>query len=137
MADQERAIKRRRKCVHCAKRFTTYERVELIGLEIIKRDGSRQPYYRHKLELGLRKALEKRPFTEEQIQKLVSRIESEIFNREKDVMPSEEIGQTVLSALRTFDKVAYLRFASVYRNFQSPKAFEKEIQKLTKQVAKN
>ncbi len=99
-------------------------------MTVLKRDGSKEPYYRHKLELGLRKALEKRDVAEDQFQKLVSRIEGEIFNREKEVISSEEIGQSVLSHLREFDKVAYLRFASVYRNFKSPRAFEKEIHKL-------
>ena len=89
---------------------------------------------RRKLELGIRKALEKRPFSEEQFQRLLSLVESEVFNLEKDVVPSEQIGQIVLSHLKEFDKVAYLRFASVYRNFRTPKAFEKEIQKLDQNV---
>ncbi|MDO8577398.1 MAG: transcriptional regulator NrdR [Candidatus Wildermuthbacteria bacterium] len=131
-AGEEKAIKRRRVCVQCKKRFTTYERLELLGLQILKRDGSREPYLRHKIELGTRKALEKRPYTEQQFQKLVSSIEGDIFNLEKDLVPSEQIGQIVLSYLKTFDKVAYLRFASVYRKFGSPKAFEREIQKLEK-----
>lgn len=129
-AGEEKAIKRRRMCVQCKQRFTTYERLELLGLEILKRDGSREPYLRHKIELGLRKALEKRPYTEQQFQKLVSAIEGEIFNLEKELVPSEQVGQIVLSLLKSFDKVAYLRFASVYRKFGSPKAFEREIQKL-------
>lgn len=131
-ADYGRAIKRRRVCGTCRKRFTTYERVELVGLEVVKRDGKKEAFSRHKLELGLRKALEKRQFTEDHFQKLISRIESEIFNREKESIASEEIGKLVLSHLRNFDKVAYIRFASVYRNFKTPKAFEKEIQRLEK-----
>lgn len=129
-ADQEKAIKRRRLCVQCDRRFTTYERIELVGLEVQKRDGSKQPYLRHKLELGVRKALEKRPYSEQQFQKLISSIENDIFNIGKEAVMSEQIGQIVLSHLRTFDKVAYLRFASVYRKFGSPKAFKREIQKL-------
>ncbi|MBI2643926.1 MAG: transcriptional repressor NrdR [Candidatus Wildermuthbacteria bacterium] len=131
IADQGRAIKRRRVCVGCRRRFTTYERAELVGTEVLKRDGSREPYYRHKLELGLRKALEKRPLTEAQFQKLISAIEGEILNQEKELITSEEIGQIALSHLKSFDKVAYLRFASVYRNFRSPHAFEREIEKLS------
>lgn len=131
-ADQGKSIKRRRVCLKCDRRFTTYERIELLGLQVKKSDGSREPYYQHKIELGARKALEKRPYTEEQFQKLISSIENEIFNLEKETVTAEKIGQIVLSHLREFDKVAYLRFASVYRNFRSPKAFEKEIQKLTK-----
>jgi len=99
---------------------------------VVKHSGEKQPYLRHKLELGLRKALEKRPVTEEQFQKLVSSIENDIFNLEKDTVSSDQIGQIVLVHLRTLDKVAYLRFASVYRNFKSTKAFEREIEKLEK-----
>lgn len=104
--------------------------MELAGLEVSKRNGSKEPYLRHKLELGVRKALEKRPYTEQQFQKLISGIENDIFDLGKDTVLSEQIGQAVLSHLRDFDKVAYLRFASVYRKFGSPKAFEREIQKL-------
>ena len=129
-AEQGRTIKRRRWCTSCGRRFTTYERLELLGIEVAKRNGSREPFLRHKLEAGVRKALEKRPYTEEQLQRLISNVENDIFNLDKDVVESSYIGQTVLSHLKQFDKVAYLRFASVYRNFRSPKAFEKEIQKL-------
>ncbi len=129
-ADREKAVKRRRVCLKCQRRFTTYERVELSGIQVKKRNNSKEPYYRHKLELGVRKALEKRPYTEEQFQKLISSIENEIFNLEKNPVPTEQIGEIVLSHLKELDKVAYLRFASVYRNFRSPRAFEKEIQKL-------
>ena len=125
-------MKRRRVCLQCNRRFTTYERIELFGLQVVKHSGEKQPYLRHKLELGLRKALEKRPVTEEQFQKLVSSIENDIFNLEKDTVSSNQIGQIVLSHLRVLDKVAYLRFASVYRNFKNTKAFEREIEKLEK-----
>ena len=135
-ADQEKAIKRRRLCVQCDRRFTTYERIELVGLEVQKRNGSKQPYLRHKLELGVRKALEKRPYTEQQFQKLISGIENDIFNTGKETVLSEQVGQIVLSYLKNFDKVAYLRFASVYRKFGSPKAFEREILKLESKTAK-
>lgn len=129
-ADHGRAIKRRRRCTSCGRRFTTYERLELLGVEVVKRNGSKEPFSRHKLESGIRKALEKRPYTEEQLQKLVASIENDIFNSNKEIVESSCIGQTVLSHLKQFDKVAYLRFASVYRNFRTPKAFEKEIKKL-------
>ena len=131
-ADHGRAVKRRRVCLQCNRRFTTYERIELFGLQVVKRSGEKQPYLRHKLELGLRKSLEKRPVTEEQFQKLVSSIENDIFNLEKDTVRSDQIGQIVLTHLRSLDKVAYLRFASVYRNFKNTKAFEREIEKLEK-----
>ena len=132
-AEHGRAIKRRRLCTGCGRRFTTYERLELLGVEVVKRGGSKEVFSRHKLESGIRKALEKRPFGEEQLQKLVSSIENDIFNLGKDVVESEQVGQIVLIHLRKLDKVAYLRFASVYRNFRTPKAFQKEIQKLEKQ----
>ena len=131
-ADHGRAVKRRRLCLQCNRRFTTYERIELFGLRVQKRSGEKQPYVRHKIELGLRKALEKRPVTEEQFQKLVSSIENAIFNLEKETVSSEQIGHIVLSHLRALDKVAYLRFASVHHNFRSTRAFEKEIEKLEK-----
>lgn len=131
-ADQGRAIKRRRICEACGRRFTTYERLELLGLEVVKRDGSREPYYRHKLEAGIRKATEKRPFTEEQLQRLVSGIENDLFELEQEVVESERIGRITLAHLQRFDKVAYIRYASVYRNFRSTRAFEKEIQRLEK-----
>ena len=126
------AVKRRRICLQCNRRFTTYERIELFGLQVVKRSGGKQPYLRHKLELGLRKALEKRPVSEEQFQKLVSSTENDIFNLERETVNSDQIGKIVLTHLRALDKVAYLRFASVHRNFKSTKAFEKEIEKLEK-----
>jgi transcriptional repressor NrdR len=129
-AEHGRATKRRRWCTVCGRRFTTYERLELLGIEVTKRGGRKESFSRHKLESGIRKALEKRPCTEDQLQKLVSSIESDIFDLDKESVDSAQIGQRVLFHLKQFDKVAYLRFASVYRNFASPKAFEKEIQKL-------
>jgi len=131
-ADHGRAVKRRRVCLQCNRRFTTYERIELFGLQVVKRSGEKQPYLRHKLELGLRKALEKRPVSEEEFQKLVSAVENDIFNLEKETVRSDKIGQIVLIHLRSLDKVAYIRFASVHRNFKSTRAFEKEIKKLEK-----
>src|SRR3989344_1956847 len=133
-ADRGRAVKRRRWCTSCGRRFTTYERLELLGIEVLKRNGSKEQFSRHKLESGIRKALEKRPVSEEQLQKLVSSIENDIFNLQKVVVESSHIGQIALSHLKELDKVAYLRFASVYRNFRSPKAFEKEIRKLDQNV---
>ncbi|TSC98184.1 MAG: transcriptional repressor NrdR [Parcubacteria group bacterium Greene1014_47] len=131
-ADHGKTVKRRRVCMKCARRFTTYERIELVNVTVLKRSGAKEPYMRHKLQLGMRKALEKRPYTEQQFERLVSGAENDIFNREHDVISSEQIGQIVLAHLKVFDKVAYLRFASVYRRFGSTKAFEKEIEKLEK-----
>ncbi|GEM_PF-2399716 len=131
-ADHGRAVKRRRVCLQCSRRFTTYERIELFGLQVVKRTGEKQPYLRHKLELGLRKALEKRPVAEDQFQKTVSSIENDLFNLEKETVSSDTIGKIVLSHLRILDKVAYLRFVSVHHNFKNTKAFEREIEKLEK-----
>lgn len=131
-ADHGKTVKRRRVCAQCGRRFTTYERTELVNLTVLKRNGSKEPYMRHKLELGIRKALEKRPYTQQQFEKLVSGAENDILNQEHDVISSEHIGRIVLAHLKAFDKVAYLRFASVYRRFASTKAFEKEIEKLEK-----
>ena len=127
-----RIIKRRRECLSCRQRFSTHERVTLADLRVLKRDGSREPYTRHKIEAGLRKALEKRSVGGEQFQKLILAIENDIFALEKNPVASEQIGKIVLSHLKGFDKVGYLRFASVYRQFKSPRAFEKEIKKLVK-----
>lgn len=127
-----RSVKRRRECIKCKQRFSTYERMSLVDTQVRKNNGAKEPFYRHKIETGLRKALEKRPVTEQDLQKLVFNIEDNIFNLSKDVISTEEIGSIVLSYLKKVDKVAYLRFASVHRNFKTPKAFEREIQKLEK-----
>ncbi|MDP3901016.1 MAG: transcriptional regulator NrdR [bacterium] len=125
-------VKRRRECVACSQRFSTYERMSLTDLRVRKRNGQKEPYSRHKLEGGIRKATEKRPISGRDFAKLIFAIEQDIFNLGAETVPSEQIGKIVLSHLRATDKVAYLRFASVYRNFKSPKAFEREIQKLEK-----
>ena len=131
--DDGKAIKRRRECFKCAKRFSSYERMSLGDLKIVKRNGSKERYSRHKIEAGLRKALEKRPIPEDLFQKLLLNIENDLFSLEKETVSSEQVGRAVLSRLQKADKVGYLRFASVYRNFKSPKAFKKEIQKLEKE----
>lgn len=131
-ADHGKAVKRRRECLGCHQRISTYERMSLVDIRVVKRNGLKEPFYRHKIEVGVRRALEKRPITEEQLQKMLFAIEGDIFNLERDTVSSEEIGRIVLDHLREVDKVAYLRFASVYRNFKTPKAFEREIQRLEK-----
>ena len=107
--------------------------MSLGDLKIVKRNGSKERYSRHKIEAGLRKALEKRPIPEDLFQKLLLNIENDLFSLEKETISSEQVGRAVLSRLQKADKVGYLRFASVYRNFRSPKAFKKEIQKLEKE----
>ena len=130
--DQGRSIRRRRECLKCRPRFSTYEKISLIDFQVRKSDNRKEPYYRHKLEGGLRKSLDRRPVTEKEFQKLLFTIENDIFNLEKETVSTEQIGHIVLSHLRKIDKVAYLRFASIHRNFRSPREFEREIQKLEK-----
>jgi transcriptional repressor NrdR len=112
------AIRRRRQCLACQKRYTTYERAEeMVRLRVIKKDGSRVPYERRKIIEGLQKACYKRPVSDEQIRKVLDAVEEDIFRRfEKDV-PSSFIGDAVAEHLRPVDKIAYVRFASVYRSF--------------------
>lgn len=113
-----RIVRRRRQCLACGKRYTTYERPEeTIRLTVIKKDGSREPYDRQKVILGLQKACYKRPITDEQIGQVVEAAEEEIFRSFDKQVPSSFIGDTLSARLRELDKIAYVRFASVYRNF--------------------
>jgi len=120
-------IRRRRECEKCGFRFSTVERVELLDLAVVKRDGRREMYRREKIASGLRKALEKRPYTEDQFQKLLGEVERNIGRTKKDEITSSEIGEIVMECLRKFDKVAYIRFASVYRSFEDVDEFAKEL----------
>jgi len=114
-----RVIRRRRECLACGRRYTTYERVEeTLRLMVIKKDGSRVPYNREKLILGLQRACYKRPVADSQIRQIVEATEEEIFRRFEKEVPARFIGDTVSGYLRNVDQVAYIRFASVYRNFQ-------------------
>lgn len=123
-------IRRRRECEGCEYRFSTVEEVEILDLSVMKRDGRREPYLREKLEAGLRRALEKRPHTTEQFKSLVGGVEREIQKLKKEDVSSEEIGEIVMSQLRAFDTVAYIRFASVYRSFADVKTFQEELDRL-------
>lgn len=124
------SIRRRRECERCEYRFSTIEEAELLDLTVVKRDGRREPYSRDKLERGLRKALEKRQYTDLDFQKLVHSIERDIQKKKRDELRSSEIGEIVMYRLRGFDKVAYIRFASVYRAFEDVKTFQQELDKL-------
>lgn len=125
------SIRRRRECESCAGRFSTYEEVEILDLAVQKRDDSSEPYVREKLESGLRKALEKRPMTHEEFRQLVSEIEQEVQKKtENGKIESKEIGNIVVKKLKKYDQVAYIRFASVYRQFEDIDEFKKELQKL-------
>ncbi len=124
------SIRRRRECEKCGFRFSTLEEVELLDLTVIKRDGRRENYAREKIVRGLEKALEKRPYTDAEFQQLVHRVEREIQKKRRGQLTSREIGEIVMNRLKAFDKVAYIRFASVYRSFEDVKTFETELKKL-------
>ncbi|MBI3956504.1 MAG: transcriptional repressor NrdR [Candidatus Kerfeldbacteria bacterium] len=130
------AIRRRRECVECGFRFSTFEEVEILNLSVIKRDGRREPYSREKLENGLKKALEKRSVTQDDFRKLINRIERDIQHLQRSEITSRTIGELVMKRLKRFDSVAYIRFASVYRSFQDVASFQRELSELTKRRTK-
>lgn len=124
------AIRRRRECLECGKRFTTFERLEDTPITVIKKYGGREPFNRQKLLDGLRRAIVKRHISEDQIDELVSNIEFELRNNFKYEVNSDKLGEMVLKRLRRLDRVAYIRFASVYRNFQDIDEFTSELAKI-------
>ncbi len=124
------AIRRRRECLNCGRRFTTYERVEEIPLSVIKRGGEREVFSRSKLLEGLMRACEKRPVEAGMLEKFVDAIEADLRNEFKTEVPSAEIGERTLAKLKNQDKVAYVRFASVYRHFENVEEFQKELLEL-------
>ena len=126
LSDAGAAIRRRRECVACRRRFTTWERVEELGLGVVKRDGSKEPYNRQKVVAGISKAIVNRPVTAAQVQNVASRVE-ERLRRKGPVVTTQEIGLEVLQSLAKLDQVAYMRFASVYKDFQEITDFEKEL----------
>lgn len=123
------AIRRRRECEKCDFRFTTFEQIETASFLVIKKDGSRQPYSREKLLQGIWKACEKRQVTEEQVSRMVDRLEADWIALGKEV-PSKSLGEDVMDELKKLDEVAYIRFASVYRHFKDLESFKKELSKL-------
>ena len=129
-ADENTAIRRRRMCDECGKRFTTYEKVETIPLIVIKKDQNREQYDRSKIEAGVLRACHKRPVSAEQIHKLVDSVETELFNREEREIPSSVIGEIVMDKLKDLEAVAYVRFASVYREFKDVNTFMDELKKM-------
>lgn len=129
-ADDNSSIRRRRQCESCGKRFTTYEKVETIPLIVIKKDNNREPYDRSKIEKGIIRSCNKRPISVNQINKLLNEIETEIFKCEDREIPTSKIGQIVMDKLKTLDPVAYVRFASVYREFKDVETFMDEIKKI-------
>ena len=122
-------IRRRRQCLRCLRRFTTYERWALLELQVIKKDGRREDFNREKLRLGIVKALEKRPLAD-RMDYLAGKVEKKIRRTYRGEVSSKRIGQAVLLELKKLDTVAYLRFASVYRSFENPEDFSKEINSL-------
>ncbi len=129
-ADDNNAIRRRRHCNDCGKRFTTYEKVETIPLIVIKKDNNREQYDRSKIEAGVLRACHKRPISAEQISRLVDDVEAEIFSREEKEIASDEIGEIVMDKMKDLDDVAYVRFASVYRQFKDVNTFMNELKKM-------
>jgi transcriptional repressor NrdR len=128
--DEGSAIRRRRECMGCGKRFTTYEKVENIPLLVIKKDGKRQTFDSSKIMSGLLKACEKRPVAIKDLEALVQDVEKHVYNSLQQEITSEEIGQMVMERLKLLDEVAYVRFASVYRQFKDLNTFMKEVIKL-------
>lgn len=124
------SIRRRRECEKCGYRFSTKEETELLDLMVVKRDGRREPYSREKLERGLHKALEKRQYTDLDFQNLVHGIERDIQKKKRNELRSSDVGEIVMRRLRNFDKVAYIRFASVYRAFEDVDSFQEELNRL-------
>ena len=129
-ADDNSSIRRRRLCDECGKRFTTYEKVETIPLIIIKKDNNREQYDRSKIEAGVLRACHKRPISVNEVNQLVDEVETEIFNREEKEIPSTAIGEIVMDKIKNLDSVAYVRFASVYREFKDVNTFMSELKKM-------
>ncbi len=126
------SIRRRRECMKCEKRFTTYERVDMVDMIVMKKDGRREQFDKKKLMTGMLKATEKRPVTMDQIEKAVDEIERELRKRDSIEIPSKVMGELVMEKLKKLDEVAYIRFASVYRSFDDLETFEKEVKSLLK-----
>lgn len=132
-AEDNNTIRRRRVCDECDKRFTTYEKVETIPLIIIKKDNNRETYDRVKIEAGVLRACHKRPVSAAQITQLVDEVETEVFNMEEKEISSEVIGELVMNKLKELDAVAYVRFASVYREFKDINTFMDELKSVLKE----
>ena len=130
--DDDTSIRRRRECLNCGYRFNTYERVERTPLLVVKRDGTREEFSREKVFRGIIRSAEKRPITREQMERLASDVENDIRNYTDTEIPSEQIGEYVMPRLLEIDEVSYIRFASVYRQFQSREMFMKELESMMK-----
>ena len=133
-ADEGRSIRRRRECINCQKRFTTYETVETVPIMVVKRDGRRQPYDRNKIRNGLVRACEKRPVSLEEMDALADSIEQNLQNAMIREVQTSEIGEMVMERLKPLDQVAYVRFASVYRQFKDINSFMAELNALLEEA---
>ena len=129
-ADENMSIRRRRQCDKCQKRFTTYEKVEAIPLVVIKKDQTREPYDRTKIEKGVFRSCHKRPMSVPQMNHLVDQVEAKVFSKEEREIPSSYIGELVMRYLEELDAVAYVRFASIYREFKDVDTFMEELKKI-------
>ena len=127
------AIRRRRQCLGCERRFTTYERIDEVPYMVIKKDGRREKFDRQKVLAGLLKACEKRPISMSRLSELVNQVESKVSDSPDREIPTTEIGEILMEGLRDLDKIAYVRFASVYRDFQDEQAFFNELKNLMRQ----
>ena len=123
-------VRRRRECLACKQRFTTYERIEAPRLFIVKKDGRREQWNRDKVLSGLRRACEKRPVSDAQMDEVISNLERELFSRGENEVASTLVGEKLMEALKVLDKVAYIRFASVYRSFRDVESFQAELSDL-------
>ena len=129
-AEDNSSIRRRRQCERCGKRFTTYEKLETMPLMVIKKDNSREAYDRSKIEAGIIQSCHKRPVSTQQINSVIDEIENRVFNMEEKEVPTSVIGELVMDKLKELDEVAYVRFASVYRQFKDINTFMHELNKL-------
>ena len=130
LVSEGKSVRRRRECSHCGERWTTFETAELLMPKVVKRDSSREPFDEAKLRQGLRKALEKRPVSDEAIDAAVGRMMDRIRESGEREVKSDQVGEAVMGELRQLDAVAYVRFASVYRDFQDLSEFQSEIRRL-------
>ena len=128
--DEGNAIRRRRECIGCGRRFTTYEKIEEVPMMVVKKDGRREPFDRSKILSGIRKACEKRPISSAALDKLVDEIEKELYNSLEQEIPSSRIGGLIMTKLKDVDEVAYVRFASVYRQFKDINTFMEELKNI-------
>jgi transcriptional repressor NrdR len=132
VANDGLSIRRRRECLKCGFRFSTYEEIEILDLVVVKRDGRKEMYSRDKLIKGLKRSLEKRPVTDDKFKKLVNLIERDLQALRKNEVTSDKVGQIIMKQLKKVDQIAYIRFASVYQSFKDVQTFQKELNKLLK-----